>query len=304
VLITGGAGFIGRALVARCLEAGHTVSVIDNLCAGTRENLRPFLGSIGFHEIDVLDADAVQVVMEQARPRIVFHLAAHHYIPFCDAHPRETLRVNVEGTWVVLAAAVQAGAEVAVVASTGAFYPSREELLTEDLEAAPVDVYGLSKHMAEQVTRFVGTTTQLSCLAVRLFNTYGPHETNPHLIPHIIDSIRRGSTVALGNIHTRRDYVYVDDVADLLYRCARRAPEDYTVVNVGTGTEYSAEEIVAHIGDITGRALRIDVDDARIRQVDKLHQRADVRRLLDLTGARPEYGIVEGLQRLLEHEGL
>ena len=302
VLITGGAGFIGRALVARCLQEGHRVTVIDNLCAGRIENLQACIDEIAFHYVDILDEMRVKAIVAETNPGIVFHLAAHHFIPFCNAHPHQTLRVNVEGTHVVLSEAARQGARVAVVASTGAFYPSHDDALHEQLEAAPVDVYGLSKLLAEQVGRFIAATTDLACVAARLFNTYGPYETNPHLIPVIMESLHQGREVQLGNIHTKRDYIYVDDVANLLYRSAQVSEEKSTTVNIGTGVEYSAEEIVQTLGRLLGYDINIRIDAARVRAVDKLHQRACTRRLETLTGMQARHPLAEGLRRLLLHE--
>lgn len=304
ILITGGVGFIGRALVTHCLKKANRVAVIDNLCAGRIENLAPHLDEIEFFRIDILDKSSLQRVLAQVRPNILFHLAAHHFIPFCDQHPEETLRVNVEGTHLVLSEAARHGVDVAVLASSGSLYPSVDDILHEDLAAAPVDIYGLSKHLAEQVAHLIASTTGLSCIAARIFNTYGPHETNPHLVPHLVESLRHRSTVRLGNIHTKRDYIYVDDVAKLLYRCAMNCTDPYTVVNVGTGTEYSAEEIVRIMGQILGREITIDIDPSRVRSVDKQYQRASVQRLEQLTGMRATHQIVDGLRKLLAHEGI
>jgi len=302
IIITGGAGFIGRALIARCLGEGAKVAVVDNLCVGRIDNLKPYLDKIEFFEADILDETSLNAVMEKVKPGIVFHLAAHHFIPFCDEHPSETLRVNVEGTFSVLNAAARHGVATAVVASSGALYPSRDALLGEDLQPAPSDIYGLSKHMAEQVTQFIASTTGVSCVAARLFNTYGPHETNAHLIPHIMSSLRGGPTVELGNIHTKRDYIYVDDVAECLYRCGQAAPPRYTTVNVGTGMEYSAEEIVQTISQILNCEISIAIGTSRVRNVDKLNQRADIQRLLSLTDMRPHHSLSDGLRKLLAHE--
>jgi len=302
VLITGGAGFIGRALVAHCLKEGNDVAVIDNLCAGRMENLAPFLDRIAFFKADILDKPAVEEVLAAVRPSIVFHLAAHHFIPMCNQHPRETLRVNVEGTHLVLSESARCGVRVAVLASSGSLYPSKNDVLSEDIAAAPVDIYGLSKWMAERVAHFIASSTGLACVAARLFNTYGPYETNPHLIPHIVESVRDSSAVQLGNIHTKRDYIYVDDVAELLYKCGRNCNNSYIVTNIGTGIEYSAEEIVRIIGQILGREITINIDSTRVRPVDKLHQRADIRRLRNLTGMRPTHSLTDGLRKLLIHE--
>jgi UDP-glucose 4-epimerase len=304
IVITGGAGFIGRALVGQCLQEGHRVTVIDNLCAGRIANLKPYLDHIDFCWADILDSAAIRDVIARSQPHILFHLAAHHFIPFCNEHPDETLRVNVEGTHTVLAEAARHGASMAVVASSGSLYPNQEELLSEDLAAAPVDVYGLSKQMTEEVARFVAGSTGLRCMAARLFNTYGPHETNPHLIPHIMESLRQGPVIQLGNIDTKRDYIYVADVAASLYRCAQAAIDGFSTVNIGTGAEYSAREVVQILGQLLGREITIDVDPSRLRGTDKLHQRADTSRLERLTGMRPAHSLADGLRKLLLHEGL
>jgi UDP-glucose 4-epimerase len=268
------------------------------------ENLAPYLNRIEFFQADILDRSSVEAALAKVQPSIVFHMAAHHFIPFCDQHPCETLRVNVEGTHLVLSEAARHGVGVAVLASSGSLYPSKDDVLSEELAAAPVDIYGLSKHLAEQVAHLISSATDLSCLAARLFNTYGPHETNPHLIPHIVENLRHGSAVQLGNIHTKRDYIYVDDVAALLYSCAKNCTDPYTAVNVGTGTEYSAEEIVQTMAQILGHEITISIDASRVRPVDKLHQRADMRRLESLTGMRPAHSLIDGLRKLLVHEGI
>ncbi|MGE0449673.1 MAG: NAD-dependent epimerase/dehydratase family protein [Vicinamibacterales bacterium] len=304
VLITGGAGFIGRALVARCLTEGHRVTVLDNLSTGRLDHLAPFMDAIDFRQVDILDSHHLHDAMADVRPNIVWHLAAHHFIPFCDAHPIETMRLNVEGTHRVLHEAARRGVRIAVVASSGVLYPSQDGDLNEDIEPVPADVYGLSKLLSEQVARFFATTTSLACVAARLFNTFGPYETNPHLIPHIVASLHQGGPVRLGNIHTRRDYIHVDDVADLLHGIARSCREKFTLVNVGTGLEHSARDILDTMAELLGRPIDIDVDPDRVRRADKLHQRADTRRLHSLTGMRAKYSLAEGLRHLLAHESL
>jgi UDP-glucose 4-epimerase len=268
------------------------------------ENLGPFLDVIEFREADILDAAILDAIVKEAQPGIVFHLAAHHFIPFCNAHPRETLRVNVEGTHLVLSSAVHHGASVAVVASTAAIYPSRDAPLDEGIAPEPADIYGLSKLMSEESTRFVASTSRMKCVAARLFNTYGAYDTNPHLIPHIMQCLQSPGPIRLGNIHTRRDYIHVDDVADVLYRSAIAAVDGYAVVNMGTGEEHSAQDVVRTIGELLGRELEIVVDADRVRHVDKLHQRADTRRLNELTGKHPRRSLADGLRRLLVHESL
>src|SRR5262245_39244414 len=102
VFITGGAGFIGRWVGGRCVAEGWTVTVLDNFCAGKSENLAEFRSRIQLVEGDLTNSDSIRRAIEVAAPHTIFHLAAHHFIPFCNSHPQETLRVNGEGTYIVL----------------------------------------------------------------------------------------------------------------------------------------------------------------------------------------------------------
>ncbi len=304
VFITGGAGFIGRWLVKQCLEENLNVTVYDNLFAGRLDNIESFRNQVDFVKADILDYQRVRAAMEEHAADTVFHLAAHHFIPFCNQYPLETMRVNVEGTYSVLKAAAETGVKVVVMASSGGVYPDQDAPLKESETPQATDVYSLSKILCEEICQLFGTSTPLKCRVARIFNVYGPNETNSHLIPHIIQSLRRGPCVELGSTHTKRDYVYVEDVARSLLRYSEINGEKYTVVNIGTGHEYSANEIVAEMSDLIGIPLEIRTAPERIRGVDRLHQRADITYLLQLTGYSPRYSLRDGLKTLLNHEGL
>ena len=303
VFITGGAGFIGRYLVARCVEEGLKVVVYDNLCSGSLENIEPFMDKIRFYKADILDYQRIKTAMQETKPDAVFHLAAHHYIPFCNNHPLETIRVNVEGTLSVLNAAALNNVDVTIVVSSGAIYPSLEIPLHEDLTPEPKDIYGVSKLLSEKIARFVSSTSSLRCIIVRLFNTYGPFEKTPHLIPTIIEGLKRGEVIELGNLHTKRDYIYVEDVADALLKLLK-IKDKYVVVNIGTGFEYSAIEIVNILQELIGKSIEVVSVPWRQRAIDKLHQIADLKKIFALTGWRPRYSLKEGLKKYLESEGL
>lgn len=306
VLVTGGAGFIGRWLVAKWLERGARVVVYDNLYGGRRSSLGSLPGQLEFHHGDILDCSMLAALMRATKPRIVYHLAAFHYIPFCNAHPLEAIRVNVEGTFGVLRATSEAGAGIFLFASSGALYPSKDIPLSEDIEVIePCDVYGLTKAWGEQACRWHAKARAGLGAIVRLFNTYGPYETNPHLIPYIIDLIKKGAQVIqLGNTHTKRDYVYVEDVAEALVAIGCSVHEGFEIFNIGTGFQYSAADIVAVIGKLLGRPFTVQIDPARVRTVDKVSQLADTRKTQEKVGWRAVHSLEVGLRKLLIHEGL
>lgn len=305
VFITGGSGFIGRALVAQCLGHGCSVVVYDNLRVGSLATLAPFLDSVTFVEGDVRDEGAVCRAMDACKPNRVIHLAALHFIPYCNAHPIETMDVNVSGTYSVLAASALHEVESVVFASSGALYASETHPLNEERDVpAPVDVYGVSKLLGERICEHFASTAGLSCRIARLFNTYGPYETNPHLLPEIVSQLKTGAALELGNLEAKRDYIFVEDTAAALDTLSRIRESGFDIYNVGMGREYSARELLEAIGQAMGRSLVVHQSPSRMRGIDKMHQIADISRLRDGTGFVATIGIAEGLGRLLAAEGI
>ena len=121
VLVTGGAGFAGSWVVRRLLETDPdgAVVVLDSLRNGRREFL-PVAERVSLHSADLTDRDSVHELVATIKPRIVIHLAALHFIPYCDAHPAETLEVNVVGTQNLLEALRTSPPRSLVVASSAA----------------------------------------------------------------------------------------------------------------------------------------------------------------------------------------
>lgn len=305
VLVTGGAGFIGSHLTRQLCDAGASVDVVDSLFAG-KESLVP--GEAHLHEVDLRDADAVTEAVHDADPDIIIHLAACHFIPYCNANPEPTFDVNVMGTRTLLDAARDLDSlDRVVFGSTAAVYPPREVAHHEADTTGPMDIYGRTKLVGEDLAQLFHEETGVDAVAARLFNVYGPNETNDHLIPAILEQIEDGTReIDLGNLTPKRDFVHVDDVARALRTLATSEQFDagYRAYNIGTGDAYSVREVVEHVSEALGEEITIAQDDDRVRESDRPHLEADVRRIEDELGWAPKYELTEGLERLLEAEGI
>lgn len=298
VLVTGGAGFIG-ARVTRDLRArGAEVHVVDNLFSGRAAHV-PDEASL--HEC-ALTSDELEETVRTVAPDGIIHLAAIHYIPYCNDNPEETFETNVMGTRNLLeAAATLDTLESVVYASSAAVYPPRETANEESSAVGPMDIYGKTKLIGEDLVEKFTTRTDVPATSARLFNVYGPNETNPHLIPAIFEQLEGGQReIDLGNLTPKRDFVHVRDVSSGLLTLLAEFDGSYGVFNIGTGTAWSVREVVEEVEAALGEPIEIVQDEDRVRESDRPHLEADVSRLRSEFGWEPEVSFVDGLETVLE----
>jgi UDP-glucose 4-epimerase len=281
------------------LQGDDQVLVYDNFVTGSPDLLPPGNSRLDVVEGDILDHERLLQVMLDWAPSVVIHLAALHYIPYCNAHPLETLRVNVEGTQSVLQASRQARVGRIVFASSAAVYGISDRANHESSPPAPTDIYGQSKWFGEILLDQFHQDSGIACLAARLFNVYGCNETNPHVIPAILEQLSTADELELGNVDACRDFIYVKDVAQALIALAKARDLDCGIFNVGTGREHSIRQVVRTFEEITGRSLHIRSVTSRRRRTERWHLLADVSRIVEAIGWRPWYDLRSGLTEIL-----
>lgn len=299
MFIIGGAGFVGSHLTEQCLVNGNEVFIYDNFSRGKRESL-PDDPKLTIIEGDILDINLLTQSIDLANPDIIFHLAAIHFIPDCEETPEMALRVNVEGTQNVLNALKSKGITL-IFASTGAIYdPAITEPLTEESAIKTGDIYGITKLTCEELIKYHVKKGRGKVIIARLFNVVGTNETNPHLIPVIMDQLSKGDRhVQLGNLFPKRDYVHVKDVADALYSLASSPiKEEIDVFNVGSGVEYSVGELVEMCSAVIGEKIEIESVKARQRSNDRLNQLADINKINTTTGWKPSRSLEQALKEV------
>lgn len=303
-LVTGGAGFIGSHLIDCLRTNGYRVVAVDNLFRGRVSNLTHRSNDADTMLVigDVRDSSAMRQLFEDFRPHAVFHLAAIAFIPYNIAHPAESLTVNVVGTQVLLEAAQAYPPAVFVFASTADVYVPQPGPNREDQSTAPYNIYGITKGFGERLLALAAEANG-ACrfVATRFFNVYGTRETNPHVIPELVEQALRGDgTVRAGNLWPCRDYVFVEDVAHALVRIAEH-PHDhaYEVFNIGTGVEHSVQDIITLLGRLLKRKIRPVVEEARTRRVERDHLVADIGKIRRTVNWTPRFTLEDGLRQLL-----
>lgn len=301
ILITGGAGFIGSAIVPKLKDDGHEVLIYDNLSFGNREFVD--VQDDSFFLADIRDIGKVKEIFTSLNPDIIIHLAAIHFIPYCNENPFEAADVNIRGTMNVLEGCKGVrNLRKVIFASTAAVYPISDNDLNENHEVLPLDIYGITKLTGEHLCKKFYQETKIDTIVCRFFNAFGPNETNPHLIPEIEKQLRGGKrSIKLGNLTPKRDFIHTHDMAEAVSRLMNFQNPGYDTFNLGRGIEYSVLEIVESFERQLGEKIRIDVDQSRVRKVERQHLLANVNKLKSLTGWEPAWTIDEGIKNLIEN---
>jgi UDP-glucose 4-epimerase len=300
VLITGGAGFIGSAIIKDLQQHNYDIYVIDNLSFGNRNFIE--VPEDKFFNIDILDKVQISKVMQSVRPEKIIHLAAIHFIPYCNQHPFESSNINIQGTINVLKAAGELkDLRSFLFASTAAVYPISDTALAENHVLDPLDVYGLSKLAGEHLCREFHLNTGIPTVICRFFNAFGPNETNPHLIPEIQAQINSGlRNIRLGNLTPKRDFIHTYDMAAAIRLLIGKFDKGIDTFNLGRGIEYSVVEIVESFERQLGEKITIEVEPSRVRKVERMHLLADISKLKKYINWEPGISIDEGVKTLLQ----
>ena len=290
--VTGAAGFLGRHLVPRLLADGHRV-------VGLTRSGDPRLPA-GVHHVrgDLFDGAALA---EIARTDAVVHLAAVSSVPGAQQDASNAFHVNAEGTAALLDAVRSApGSPRVVVMSTGHVYgrPLRSPV-DEDEPLKPLSVYGWTKLAAEAAVGAYAAAYGLDAVVFRAFNIYGPGQDPSFVIPTIVEQALRGQDIRLGNADVIRDFLHVDDFCSAMTAALTAQEARGQTMNLGAGEGRSLREIVATVGSILGKELRVVVEPERVRKDDPeqiVVNAAEARRLL---AWRPRVGLEEGLGTLV-----
>jgi len=299
ILVTGGAGFIGSAIVPFLQKSGQEIFVYDNLSFGNRD----YIDVADNHFIldDIRDKARVTSEFKRIQPDMIVHLAAIHFIPYCNEHPFETADTNIRGTMNILESCRELKSlKKFFFASTAAVYPIFHEAVREDHELHPLDIYGLSKLTGEHLCKKFHLETRIDTVVCRFFNAFGPNETNPHLIPEIETQLRSGiRTIKLGNLTPKRDFIHTHDMASAVNKLLSLEGLGYDTFNLGRGIEYSVVEIVEAFESILNEKITIEVDPARVRKVEREHLLADVSKLKHRTGWQPAHSLEQGISDMI-----
>ena len=268
VFVTGGAGYIGSVCVEQLLNAGHTVTVFDNLTEGHRAAVDK---RANFIEAQLSDAGRIAGALKDSKAEVIIHFAASALVGESMTNPGKYFQNNLGNAIHLLNAAVGAGVKKFVFSSTCATYGPPDRIpMTEDLPQHPINPYGESKLLVERMLKWYQQIHGLEFVAFRYFNAAGAsarfgehHLIETHLIPNVlrVPLGQAGQCEIYGTDYPTpdgtciRDYIHVMDLADA--HILAMMPGKQGFYNLGNGDGYSVREVIQTCEKITGQKIPV-----------------------------------------------
>lgn len=275
IIVTGAAGFIGKALCQRLVTEGREVLALSRA------------------DGDVRDPD---LWANLPSARVVVHLAASSYVPDSWEAPTAFLAANVAGTQQVLDWCKRRGARM--VFSSAYVYGLPASLpISESDPVRPNNPYALSKYMGEQCCEFSSRYLGVDVTALRIFNVFGHGQREEFLFPTLIKQLT-SSQIMVKDLAPRRDYVYLSDVIEAFVR-AIDMPQGFRLMNIGSGQSHSVADIIAHLQKAAGTSLPV-VSEAMPRPQEISDVRADISLAKKILGWEPAFDLAAGIQDILK----
>ncbi len=306
VLVTGAGGFIGSTLVEWLTREGADVRAFVRYNSrndfGHLEDVDPALRKeIETYSGDLANPEALQLATEGRD--VVLHLGALIPIPYSFKHAREYVSANIEGTLNVLEAARRHDVQRIVQVSSSEVYGTAQIVpIPETHPLHPQSPYAATKVASDQLALTYWHSFGLPVVLARPFNTYGPRQSARAVIPTVITQALARDRVELGVTTTTRDFMFVEDTARGLARCAEKEGIEGETFNLGTGLEYSVADVVRRVFAQVGVELPVESTEERQRpgssEVERLL--CDPTRAHEILEWHHEVDIDEGLARTIE----
>ena len=301
-LVTGGAGFVGSALVRELLRRDERVRVVDDFSVGLRQNLSEVVDRIELLEVDITDLERLRPTLEGVD--YVLHQAALRSVPRSVHNPLPSNYVNVVGTLNLLVAARDAGVKRFVYGGSSTAYGDTPTLpKRESMPPNPISPYAVSKLAGEMYARVFTRIYGLPTVCLRYFNLFGPRQDprSPYsaVLSIFIAALIRGERPnVFGDGEQSRDFTYVDNAVEANLLACTPPGAVGEVINIATGQRQTLNRTLALLRELIG--TNVEPIYGPPRPGDVLHAHADIGRARELLGYEPKVSFDEGLRRTVD----
>jgi len=302
IFVTGGAGFIGSALVKSFLGKNYQVTIFDNFSNSSEENISHLLNKgVSLVKGDVTNYENLQQALTNFD--LVVHLAAQIGVEESIKKPELTHSINVGGTENLLKACVAKKVNNVIVASSAAVYGQPKELpLTESCPLLPVSPYGKSKVEMEKILQDFSKEYGLNGISLRFFNVYGKNQTDEYagVITKFMKKISENKPLIIfGDGSNTRDFLSIDDVIDSIHNAIKKIDgKKGNCYNIATGKSVSIKELAKLMLSISGKNLEINYESPK--EGDIVYSQTSIDLAKKELGFQPKTKLSDGLKKLLE----
>ena len=298
-MVTGGAGFIGKHIIAELLRDDHNITIFDNFSSSSKNDIVHLLeNGVSLVTGDILDYDLL--LKSMSNYDFVIHLAAQTSVEQSIVDPETTIDINVEGTVNVLKSCVKTNVKGLISTSTAAVYGSSPTPISETSQPNPISSYGASKLVTEYNLQAFSRFFGLNCISLRLFNVYGNGQSSEAVvIRKFLKNISKDLPLEIfGDGTQTRDFVHISDVIQAFY-CAIKNIEAKRgeVYNIGSGKSASINELASLLISSKGKDLQIIHKPERQGEVK--FSKADISLAKTDINYSPEVSLRDGLASLV-----
>lgn len=305
VLVLGGAGFVGQWVAKALARAGAVVHVVSRDAARAARVLERRQVDARVIGGDLASSGVATDIVGRVRPAVVFNLAVHGVDPTerdADAMMQINTAVVAELCEAMAAGPAAGWSGLSLVQAGSALeYGAVQGSVAEDVPPNPTTAYGRTKLAATERVSRAASATGLTAVVARLFTVYGPGEHSGRLLPDLLRAAATGGRVPLSAGHQRRDFTYVEDVAEALVRLGASSPGPQVVINVATGRLTSVRSFVETAADVLGiNRGALDFGALPTRTEEMWHDDVDLSRLRRQIAWVPSTTVADGIRRTRE----
>lgn len=292
--ITGAGGFVGAAMVRRCLDEDFDVSV---LLRKTKSywRLKDYLRKLHVLEGDIIDAGVIEKIAA-IRPDYMFHFATYGAYPQEEDFSR-MIDVNIRGIHNLVEAAKRSSTKLLINTGSSSEYGIKDAPMKETDSTTPINDYGVTKAAATLYCQKEAIRSGVPVITFRLFSVYGPYEEKQRLVPTVVRGAITGESIALSSPEIVRDYVYMDDVISAYMTASEVTHEPGAIYNIGSGYEHTIHEVADMVKDLTRSKSVFEWGKVKkqARQMEPKHWVADISKAKKIFNWEPRYSLKKGL---------
>jgi len=301
VLITGASGFIGSHLTRRLVAEGADVHAVTSAVSSVYPiRLVDVRQHIVLHEANLTDRSAMDAVVAEARPAVVWHLGAFTHVGKSWHRVDECIQTNIQGTVNLLEALDGSGYRRFVYTGTSEIYGDVAVPFREDGPVMPISPYSVSKYAGERYCRMFRQGRGWPIVMLRPFNAYGPWQTPDRVIPEIIVRALRGQPLRMTRGIQTREFNFVEDLADGFLKAGLAPDIEGEIINLGCGEEVSMRNVAETILELLGNPVAPEFGALPDRPTEIWRMYSDNAKARGLLGWGPTHSLRDGLAKTVD----